>query len=281
MVGRGVGEHHEPLGVGDQLGGVDRIFDVLDGQLRIHVDRGAGEHVVGSAAGVHEGGHHPRSDGFGDEHHRLAQLHGGDDRPLAGALLAGGVEDDVDHGRAVVVGGGQDLGGDLDQVGLEAALVPAGEDLGHLGGSHPHGGQGDGGLGEHLHVAVLDPVVDHLDVVPGPARADPVAAGLVAARTRLRRDRLEHLLDVGPGVVGSAGHDRGAVAGALLAAGDPRTDIAEALLLESGEPATGVGVERVAPVDEDVAVVEERNQIVDHGVDNRARLHQQDDLPGK
>jgi len=36
------------------------------------------------------------------------------------------------------------------------------------------------GLGDELHVAVLDAVVDHLDVVAGAGLADPVAAGLVA-----------------------------------------------------------------------------------------------------
>ena len=53
--------------------------------------------------------------------------------PLAGALLAGGVEDGVDEeavfglSRVLLL---QDVGGDLDQEGVEVALVPLGEDLG-------------------------------------------------------------------------------------------------------------------------------------------------------
>ena len=48
------------------------------------------------------------------------------------------------------------------------------------------------GLGDELHVAVLDPVVNHLHVVAGAAFADPVAAG--SPVVDLRGDRLEDLL---------------------------------------------------------------------------------------
>ena len=52
------------------------------------------------------------------------------------------------------------------------------------------------------------------------------------------------------------------------------------MVLERLEATGGVGVERVAAVDHDVALVQERDEIVDHGVDDRARLDQQDDLAG-
>ena len=66
------------------------------------------------------------------------QVEGRGDGPLAGALLAGLVEDQVDHRLAGgLVVEAEDVAGDLDQVAIERALVPAGEDLVELGGVEP------------------------------------------------------------------------------------------------------------------------------------------------
>ncbi len=82
---------------------------------------------------------------------------------------AGLVEDDVDERLAGLgVDLAQHLGGDLDEVALELARVPLGEDVGDLGGGLA-GAAADEvvGLGDELHVGVLDAVVDHLDEVAG------------------------------------------------------------------------------------------------------------------
>ena len=124
-----------------------------------------------------------RREGAGE--HRLGEQRGGDAQlqgvgpgPLAGALLAGRVQDLVQQGRSFVVPEGQDVGGDGDQVGVQLPPVPAGEHL-----AHPPGLQAEQlaqqvvGLADELHVPVLDAVVHHLHVVARAVPADPLAAG--------------------------------------------------------------------------------------------------------
>ena len=120
----------------------------------------AGEHRLGDA---------------GDRHAQVQRrLH----RPAAGALLLGLVEDDVDQRLAGLgVGLAQHLGGDLDQVAVQVALVPLGEDVGDLGGGLAEPiAQQLVGLADQLHVGVLDAVVHHLDEVAGAVGTDVGAA---------------------------------------------------------------------------------------------------------
>ena len=59
-------------------------------------------------------------DGLGDQGQRDAQVERRDDGPLAGALLAGGVEDQVDQRLAGLgILEAEDVAGDLDQVAVE------------------------------------------------------------------------------------------------------------------------------------------------------------------
>ena len=151
-------------------------------------------------------------DGLGDQGQGNAQVAGRDDRPLAGSLLAGRIEDQVDHRLAGVgIGETQDVSGDLDQVAVQRSAIPAGEDVVHRRRLEAeHGSHHMIGLADQLHVAVFDAVVDHLDEVPGALGPHPVAAGRAAVN--LGGDRLEDRLDVRPGVGVSARHDRGALA---------------------------------------------------------------------
>ena len=191
-------------------------------------------------------------DRFGDARRRGAQLEGGDDRPAAGALLAGGVHDDVDERLAGLgVHVAEDLGGDFDQEGGEVALVPLCEDLRLLGRFDARAGaQQVEGFADDLHVGVFDAVVDHLDEVAGAVGADPGAAGLaVDVGGDLFQQRAEGVV----GLLRAAGHDRGAVEGTLLAAGDADADEVQVLLGERGFAAAGVLIVGVAGVDDDVA----------------------------
>ena len=121
-----------------------------------------------------------------------------------------GVRDWAMAAAAAAAGSGGGSGGGLGR--RRRAFVPLGEDRRHLVAAHPEGGLHQlVRLADQLHVAVLDAVVHHLDVVAGAAAADPLAARLVAL-ARLRGDRLEDLLDVRPrrrAAGGGGGGERG------------------------------------------------------------------------
>ena len=90
------------------------------------------------------------------------------------------------------------------------------------------------------------------------------------------QDRAERLV----GLRGSAGHDRRSLQGAYLSSGDPRShevqpEVAQALLA-----AAGVLEERVAAVDDDVPLLEERDEGVDGGVGRATGLDHENDAAG-
>ena len=127
---------------------------------------------------------------------------------------------------------GEDVAGDLDEVAVEFALVPFGEDLVHFVGGHAEAVLHElVGFADELHVAVFDAVVDHLHVMARAVFADPVAAGRAAVH--LGGDGLEDVLHVRPRGGRAAGHDARAAARAFFAAGDAGADVEQALALDS------------------------------------------------
>jgi hypothetical protein len=130
------------------------------------------------------------------------------------------------------------------------------------------------GLGDELHVGVLDAVVDHLDVVAGAARTDQPAA---RHPVDLGGHRGQELLHQGVGLGGAAGHDAGAPQRPLLAPGHPRPEEAQAARVHGLLAADSVLEVAVAAVDQEVALVQVAGQLLEDGVDGRAGLdHDQD-----
>ena len=123
-----------------------------------------------------------RIDRASDGRHRDRQIDGVLHRPLAGALHARAVHHLIDEeaeATAILgIAGAEDAGRDLDEEGLQLAFVPAGKDFGQLFiAKTADAAQQVIGLGNELHIAVLDAVVHHLDVVAGAAGADVRHAG--------------------------------------------------------------------------------------------------------
>jgi hypothetical protein len=133
-------------------------------------------------------------------------------------------------------------------------------------------------LADELHVTVLNTVVDHLDVVTSTLVANPLTASIAIA---LSGDALEDVLDVGPGLLITTGHDGGAVSGTLLTTGDTRADESDLLLGKVLGAAVGVGEVGVTTVDDDVARVKEREDLLDPVVDSLASLDQKHDTAGR
>ena len=185
----------EALRVGDDLRGVERLAHVLDegvgvGDGRTRLDgpgqagrRGALRGLGGQRAGEH---------GLGDAGDRARRGRARSARstrrcpwrrPGRGSTSTSGLPVSASDLA-------QHLGGDLDQVALELALVPLGEDVGDLGRAtcRCRARMQVVGLGDQLHVGVLDAVVHHLHEVAGAVGADVGHAGLALGD---RGDRLE------------------------------------------------------------------------------------------
>ena len=180
------------------------------------------------------------------------EIHGIPGGPHAGAFLLGLVQDHVDQGLAgAVILPGKYLGGDFHQKGVELLPVPAVIDGGQLGRRQPQTPLKQIiGLDDQFHEAVLDAVVDHLDVVAGGARPQVGDAGLILD---VGRGRLQ---DGGHPVVhlpGAAGHQAGAVAGPGFAPGDSHAHEVELFAGEKLTPPVGIGEMGVAAVDDQVA----------------------------
>ncbi len=156
---------------------------------------------------------------------------------------------------------GENLSGDVDEVGVELGVLPGAEDLGDLGNAEAADvAQQVIGLGDELHVGVLDAVVDHLDEVTGAVGPHVGAAG---GAIDVGRDGLQHRPQALVGVRGATGHDRGTVECPLLTAGDAHTHEVKATLAQGLLAAPGVGVKRVSGVDDDVAGLHEGGELLD------------------
>ena len=166
------------------------------------------------------------------------------------------------------------LGGDLHQVGVQVALVPLVEHVGYLLGLHAQAAAHKVvGLGDDLHIRVLDAVVDHLDEVARPITADVGHAGFAL---RLGGNGLENGPQGLPGLIGTAGHHGGPQEGSLFTTGNTaahkvQTTGANRLLAADGVLEVGV-----AGIDDDVAGLHQVGQVVDHLVGRFARLDHDD-----
>ena len=256
----------ETLCVADDLGGVEGVVHFFHelGLLGGDVNGRTGELGAGGDALLLLAGKDAGFDGGVDGADDDGVFGGVEQRPLPSAFLAGFIDDEFYDG---IAGLGvlllQGFAGDLDEVALHVALVPAIEDGGHLVGGEAGVLEDVVGFANELHVAVFNAVVDHLHVVTGTAGADVDDAGLAID---LRGDGFKDGLHDLPSGSRAAGHDGGTFAGTFFTAGDPCTDEAEAFFSEVGVATLGGLVEAVAAVDDDVVLIQKRDELLDHGV---------------
>ena len=136
-----------------------------------------------------------------------AQVEGILGGPFAGAFLGGFIQDQVDHclpGLRVDLG--EDIRGDLDQVGFQLTVVPIGKDIMQtLSLDKPKTAFQDViGFGDQLHIAVFDAVMNHFDIMTGTTRTDMRHTGFPVD---LGADGFEDGFHQFPGFLRSSRHD--------------------------------------------------------------------------
>src|SRR5438477_4260901 len=114
---------------------------------------------------------------------------------------------------------------------------------------------------DQLHVAILDAVMHHLDVVAGAARSHVLDAGLAIFRPG--RDGAKDRGYSFPSRRLPSGHDGRPPERALFAAGDAGSDIEESLCFQCFVAAVGIEEGRIAAIHEDVARLKMWLEVVD------------------
>ena len=167
------------------------------------------------------------------------------------------------------------LGQEVQEPGLDdRPLSPGLDDL--AGFLNQIGGLQDGiALGQRLHHSVLDAVMDHLGVVSGTG-----AACVNQAELALGLQGVEYGLNPGNILVRSTDHQGVAVLPAPDAIGGAHVDQADALRSQGLGMCLVLGEAGVAPVDDQVAAVQQVAQLVKGGLDGFACGHHDPDGPG-
>nr|CAB3489801.1 unnamed protein product [Digitaria exilis] len=166
----------------------------------------------------------------------------------------------------------------LNQEALELPLVPLIKHISNLRiREPPNSAEHVVCLRNELHIAILDPVVDHLDEVASAAGANEGDASPVL---RLRGGLLEDVPDVVVRVDVAAGHERRPVPRALLPAGHAHPEVQDPAGRGLLDAALRVLVPLVAAVDDGVAGLEVGDEGLDGGVDGASRLDEEHDGAG-
>jgi len=260
---------HETLGVRDDLGGVQALLKVLEecslvtseGRLWPAKDLGStGTLVLDGAQAAGE-------DSLTNEGHGHTEVKSVDGSPLAGTFLAGSVQDLFNQGFTIIIVEAEDVAGDFNQERVEDAIVPFGKDVTHFCVAHTETTVHDiVRLANQLHVTIFDTVVNHLDIVASTVTTNPVAARLAIG---LGSNALEDVLDVRPGLFISTRHQRWTITGTFFTSRDTGADKADALLRQILGTAVAVWVMGVSTVNDDVALFDEGEHLLNEVVDRR------------
>ncbi len=130
-------------------------------------------------------------------------------------------------------------------------------------------------LADHLHVAVFDSIVHHLDVMAGSIRSDIGCAWhasgdgapgtgafdrFAGIRIHLCGNRHPDVPDLFPGILGATRHEGRTETGSFFTATYSGTYEMKVLLLQASLSENGVRPFGVPPIDHDVRFVEKREE---------------------
>lgn len=125
---------HEALCVGDDLGSVKSLLEILEELLLVTLELWcwARESLAGTGALALERRQTSGEHSLTNESHWLAHVQCVDGSPLAGTLLTCSIKNLLNQWFTIVVVEVKDIAGDLDEERVEHALVPLGEHIGNL-----------------------------------------------------------------------------------------------------------------------------------------------------
>ena len=186
--------------------------------------------------------------------HRHAIGHGSIRRPFAGTLLGSRIFDDIQQVfLRHIIALREYLRRYFQQIGSKRwVVVPSRKSFADLCITGATGLQEMIGLGQELHQAVFNPVMDHLHKMPGSAR--PQIPNAAAAFTVLRRHLLQKRRQ---GVVRrfiAARHHARAMERSLFTAAHPEAEVLDAFCLERFRAAGGVTVVTIPTINDDIAL---------------------------
>jgi len=205
--------------------------------------------------------------GLSDEGNRHTEIKGIDSGPFTSTLLTSRIKNLLNNGCSILIILVHDVASDLDEERVKDAIVPFGENIANLLVLHSETTLHDVvGFADQLHVAILNTVVDHLDVVTSTLVTNPLAAGFAV---RFRGDGLENILDVWPRLLVTTRHNAGAITGALFTSRDTTADKTNTLFGQVLCTAVGIGVVGVTTINDDVTLLdatlveEQLNEVID------------------
>lgn len=127
-------DEHEALGIGDNLGGIEGLLEVIDELLSVSSELRCGslELSAGTDTFVLEGAQATSKHGLADKGDRYSEIESVYGGPLASSLLASGIEDLFQDWRSIAVLVAEDIASNFDEEGVQNALVPLLENVSHL-----------------------------------------------------------------------------------------------------------------------------------------------------
>ena len=193
-------------------------------------------------------------------------------RPNTRSFLAGLVEDHIDKRfSSFGIDLSKYLGRNFNEITIELAFVPFCEGAGKFRSVHSRDVLEDCiGFTNQLYVAVLDAVVDHFNVMACAVRPHVSTARFPI---HLRRDFAEDWRNNFPGFSRTARHQRWSLQRAFFAAGNTTAHKMNAALFQFFAAPLRVGEKGISAVDDDIALLQQRGELIDDSVHRRPRFH--------